>query len=183
MLPGFRSRCVMPARCALSSALGDLDRDRQRLVERQRPSALEPAIRQRLAFEVLHHQEVDAVLTRRCRAACRCADGSAPRRRALRDRSARRSCGIGGNVLGQDLDRDGAIEAGVAGFVDLAHAAGTERRDDFVRAEASAGSQCPRRQANSFAWGQSMCELLQRKEGPDVVQDCDPRPTRPLNCA
>ena len=48
---------------------------------------------------------------------------------------------IGGEALGQNLDRDGAIEARVARFVDLAHPAGAKRRDDFVRAEASAGGQ------------------------------------------
>ena len=40
-----------------------------------------------------------------------------------------------GDVFGQDLDRDGAVEPGVAGFVHFAHAAGAERGEDFVRAE------------------------------------------------
>ena len=46
---------------------------------------------------------------------------------------------IGGERLGQDLDRDNAIETRVARFVDLAHAARAERRDDLVRAETGAG--------------------------------------------
>ena len=37
---------------------------------------------------------------------------------------------------GQDLDRDVALQARVAGAIDLAHAAGAEHRFDFVRAEA-----------------------------------------------
>ena len=51
---------------------------------------------------------------------------------------------IGGQGFGQDLDRDRAIEACVARFVDLSHPARTERRDYFVRTEASTGrkSQC-----------------------------------------
>ena len=37
----------------------------------------------------------------------------------------------------QDLDRDVAVEPGVAGAIDLAHAARAERAEDLVRAEAS----------------------------------------------
>ena len=44
-----------------------------------------------------------------------------------------------GEVLRQHLDRDVALEARVARAVDLAHAAGAERRQDLVRAEAVAG--------------------------------------------
>ena len=46
---------------------------------------------------------------------------------------------IGGERLGQDLDRDVAIQLRVARAIDLAHAAGAERRQDLVRAEACAG--------------------------------------------
>jgi hypothetical protein len=42
-------------------------------------------------------------------------------------------------MRGQDFDRDRAIETGVAGFVDLAHPAGPDGREDFIRAEAHAG--------------------------------------------
>ena len=38
----------------------------------------------------------------------------------------------------QELDRDLTIEPRVAGAIDLAHAAGPDRRDDLVRAEAAA---------------------------------------------
>ena len=47
--------------------------------------------------------------------------------------------GIGGQPLGQDLDRDIAIEARVAGAVDLTHPPGADRSDDLVGAEAGAG--------------------------------------------
>jgi hypothetical protein len=40
--------------------------------------------------------------------------------------------------FGQDLERDLAAEAGVAGAVDLAHASCAQSGDDFVRAEAIA---------------------------------------------
>lgn len=40
-----------------------------------------------------------------------------------------------GDMFGEDLDGDGAVEAGVAGFVDFAYAAGTDGRNDFVGAE------------------------------------------------
>ena len=46
---------------------------------------------------------------------------------------------VGGEVRGQDLDRDRAIESYVERFVDFAHAARTERGLDFVWAEADAG--------------------------------------------
>ncbi len=42
--------------------------------------------------------------------------------------------------LGQDLDRDGAIEARIAGFVHFAHAARSDGGDDLVWTQASAGS-------------------------------------------
>lgn len=47
--------------------------------------------------------------------------------------------GVGGEGGGQDFESDIAAEAGVAGAVHLAHAAGAERRLDFVRAELGSG--------------------------------------------
>ena len=49
--------------------------------------------------------------------------------------------GVGADGLGQDLDGDLALEVGVGGAIDLAHSAGAEGGDDFIRAEARAGSQ------------------------------------------
>ncbi len=40
---------------------------------------------------------------------------------------------VGGEVFGQHLDRDRAIESRVARPIDFAHSAGPERRDDLVR--------------------------------------------------
>ena len=42
--------------------------------------------------------------------------------------------------LGQDLQSDVAIQFGVAGAINLAHAARTDGRQDLIRAESSAGS-------------------------------------------
>ena len=47
--------------------------------------------------------------------------------------------GIGGDVRGQDLDGDRAIEAGIARLVDLAHAAGANCAYDLIRPETRAG--------------------------------------------
>jgi hypothetical protein len=43
--------------------------------------------------------------------------------------------GIGCQIGRQDLDGDVAVQPRVARAIDLAHAAGTERGEDFVRAE------------------------------------------------
>ena len=46
--------------------------------------------------------------------------------------------------IGQDLDRDVAVEARVARAIDLAHATGAESADDLVGTEAGAGCECHR---------------------------------------
>jgi hypothetical protein len=43
--------------------------------------------------------------------------------------------GVAGEFSRQHLDRDRAVEPGVAGLVHFAHAAGSERFDDFVGSE------------------------------------------------
>ena len=43
---------------------------------------------------------------------------------------------VGGEVRGQQFDRDRALEPCVARSIDLAHAPGRERRDDLVWSEA-----------------------------------------------
>ena len=51
--------------------------------------------------------------------------------------------GIGGDVLGEDFDGDGAVQAHVAGLIDLPHAARAEGGLDLVGAERGAGSAAP----------------------------------------
>ena len=48
---------------------------------------------------------------------------------------------VGGERIGQDLDRDGAIQRRVPRAVDFTHAAGPERRQDLVRAKACVGGE------------------------------------------
>ena len=94
-----------------------LDRRLERLVERQRPF-LQP-MGQRFAFEVLHDEERRAVLLAdiKQRANVRVIK---PRDRASFTVEALAELRIAGEALGQDLDRDGAIEPRVARLVDLA---------------------------------------------------------------
>src|SRR6266571_2451587 len=47
---------------------------------------------------------------------------------------------VGSQSLGKNLDCDDAIQTGVARFVHFAHPAGTERRENLVRAELRPGS-------------------------------------------
>ena len=61
---------------------------------------------------------------------------------------------IGGERVGQDLDRDRAVEARVARFVHLAHATGAKQRQDFVGAESRAGGQ-----------GHSLCDCTRDGAG------------------
>ena len=119
--------------------VGDLGGDLQRLVERKR-SLHEPR-GQRLALEMRHDQVVRAIDV------ADVVDAADVRmiERGNRPRLAFETCtqiGIAGDFSWQDLDGDCAIEARVAGFVDLAHAARAERAEDFVRTESGAGGKC-----------------------------------------
>ena len=49
--------------------------------------------------------------------------------------------GIGGDVGGHHLDGDFAIEPEIASAIDFPHAAGSERRQDFVLRDAGTGGQ------------------------------------------
>ena len=118
--------------------LGDLLRDGQRLVERDR--APRDALRQVLALDELHHQRGDAptffepVDARDVRMVQR-GEGLGFAREP------RQAVGIMRERFGQDLDRDVTIQLRVARAEDLPHAAFADRRDDFVDAEARAGSE------------------------------------------
>ena len=117
---------------------GDLDAAAQRLVERQGTSS--ETILERFTLEQLHHQEVVLALATDVeeRADVRVREpGDRPR--LLLESLA--GFGRRGPMQGQDLDRDGPIEAGVARLVDLAHSARPERREDLVRPEARTGEE------------------------------------------
>ena len=59
----------------------------------------------------------------------------------------RHSIGVTRKSVRDDLQRDLAIQLGIAGAIDLPHTAHAEQRDDFIRAEASAGSERRGRQS------------------------------------
>ncbi len=113
----------------------DLTCDLSRLVERYRTAR--DAIGQRAAFEQL---EDEKAARRRLLEPVDGADVRViERRQQLRlALETRHALGIIGQRRGQQLQRDVAAQRGIAGAIDLAHAAGTEQRDDFVRAEDSA---------------------------------------------
>ena len=119
----------------LVERVGDLGRDLQRLVERQRP--LLEARGQRLAVEMRHDEVVRAVDVADVvdAADVRMVERGDGARLAL---EAGARIGIASDLGRQDLDRDRAIEARVAGSVDLAHAARADLGGHFIRAEASA---------------------------------------------
>jgi hypothetical protein len=115
---------------------GDLHGDLDRLTGGHRP-VREPRT-QRLAFEQFHHR------VRRVALAPEVVDGEDVRMRERRHRlglplEPRERGRVSSECLGQDLDRDVAIQLRVAGPIHLAHAACPERREDFVGAQAGAG--------------------------------------------
>ena len=141
-LPGFRSRCTMPCRCALSSASAISIPNRRSCSAGSGPFA--EAIRQRLALEVLHDEVLGLALApdvveradvrvRDLRDRLRLALEPLPQLRARRE------------MLRQDLDRDRALEPRVSRLVDLPHPARADGRQDLVRPELR-----PRRERHGF---------------------------------
>ena len=108
-------RDALPVR--LVQRIRDLDGHLQRLIERQR--ALLESLGERVALQVLHNQEVEPVLTPDVmeRANVRVVQAGDGLRLALEPLL---QVGVRGDVLRQYLDGDRAVQAGVAGLVDLA---------------------------------------------------------------
>ena len=117
----------------LVERVGDLAGDGQGLVERQR--ALLEAHGQRLPVEERHHEVVgtagvaDVVEA----AGMGMVKGGDSARFAF---EAAATAAIAGDLANQDLDGDVAAEPRVTRAIHLAHAAGTQRGEHFVRAEA-----------------------------------------------
>jgi hypothetical protein len=118
----------------------------------------EETIRKRLSFEILHHEETDRLWTGRLArrrgfsnvvetADMRMIERSDSARLAFESLSAAHVCG---EFLGQHLDRNDPIKAGISCLVYLAHAAGPNQPENFVRPEANAEHQ---RQADSLEVG------------------------------
>src|ERR1700722_1426984 len=103
---------------------------------RQR-TLLEPLV-QCLAFQVLHHQEVDPIVMANVvqRADVRMAQAGDGLSFAL---EAFMELRITGEMFGQDFDGDSPVEPRVASAVYLAHAARTNNRNDLVWAQPSRG--------------------------------------------
>src|SRR5437879_3668620 len=117
--------------------VADLDRDLQRIGDGNRTRAREP-IGERFPFEIFEEEEVDAILMAHVEPGA--VVGMLQRRDSTRFTvEALAQLRIGGELRWQDLDRDRPIEPRVARAVDLAHAAGSERRDDLVWPETNAG--------------------------------------------
>jgi len=118
--------------------VGERDREAQRLGGRQRP-APQPLC-ERLAGHELHDDEVDSLsrldLVNGDDVGVVEGGGGA----GLLD-EAGAAVRVGEAIGGQDLDRDLAAEAGVAGAVDLAHAPGAEGGEHLVRPEFRPGSE------------------------------------------
>ena len=95
-------------------------------------------LRQVVAFDQLHHERADAIRF------FETVDGGDVRmiQRGEQLRFALKRASRSGSLrerVGQNLERDVALQSRVAGAIHLAHAARAERRNDFVRAESSAG--------------------------------------------
>ena len=123
----------------LVERIGKRDGDRQELAHRQR--AAQQPLGERLALEQLHDQEVNAVLGADVveRADVRVLEA---RDRSGFSRQPLAPLGVLVEVLGQHLDRDLAVESGIAGAVDLAHTPGPEEPHDLVGSEPTAGLLC-----------------------------------------
>src|SRR4030095_8348459 len=135
MFAGFKSRWMMPCSCAASSASATCF-----AMSSASATGIAPrdALCEVLALNEFHHERADAVGFFET---VDVGDVQMVQRGqglglALKPRN---PLGVAGERRGQDLDRDGAIQLRVPRAVDFTHAAGSERRQDFVRAEACAG--------------------------------------------
>jgi hypothetical protein len=125
---------------------GNLPRQGQRLVERDRTAR--DARAEILALDQFHHQRAGAGRRgARRRGVLEPVDagdvGMVERgERARLALESHQPIGIVRERLRQDLERDIAPEPGVAGAIDLAHAAGANDGDDLVRPDARARGEC-----------------------------------------
>ena len=123
--------------CAIKSVC-DFCSDTKQMLQRKR--AFAQARTQRLAFQIFHDQEADSVLLADI---IELADVGVIERRNSAGFALEPLFGVVlvGEMLRKNLDRDRSFKPGVAGAVDFAHAAGTDRRADLVGAEFGSGIQ------------------------------------------
>ena len=129
----------------LLEGLGDLLRDGERLVDGNRP-ALQP-LREVLALDQLHDEEVSGrpsvasrSRSRRSWAMLGVIERGEELGLAL---EAGEALGVGGEGLGEELERDVAAELRVGGALDLAHPAGADGGGDAVMRERLADQVVP----------------------------------------
>ena len=113
----------------LVQRIGNLDCELQHLLDRQRASL--QSLRERLAFDIFHHQKIDVVLVAGIekRADVRMIQAGDGFRFALEPLAQFRAIS---EMRGQNFDRDGSIEARIAGFIHFAHSARADRGENFV---------------------------------------------------
>ena len=113
----------------LVQRIGNLDRELQHLLDWQRTPL--QSLRERLALDIFHHQKINVVLESRVvkRADVRMIQAGDGFCFALKSLAQFRAVG---EMRGQNFNRDGAIEARVAGFVHFAHSARADRGENFV---------------------------------------------------
>ena len=123
--------------------VGHLDRDPQRFVERQARSLGARACASALqCFPSRSSMTRNAVPASSPTSKSVQMFGWVSREMVRASRSKRsRNCGSAASAVGEDLDRDGAIETRVSAFVHLAHAARADLRGNFVDAEARTGGE------------------------------------------
>src|SRR5271170_5203834 len=119
-------------------SVGDLRGVAQQLSSWER--ALRNARGQRLAFQIFHHQVLDAVLIADVveHADVRMAEAGNGARLTL---EALANFGRVGYALREDFDGDGAVQARIARAIHFAHAASAEERFNLVGAEFGAGGE------------------------------------------
>jgi hypothetical protein len=150
----------MPRRCACSSASAISIAYRRGLIERQRSSG--EARRERLALQVLHHEEAAAVVLpdivqRPDMRVIELRDGA---RLAL---EALIALAVGDELSGQNFYGDRSVQSRVARSVHFTHAARADERADLVHAQ-------------PLACVQAGCKQTLLRVGFDVEQRLDLRP-------
>ena len=144
---GLEIAMDQPVAVGRGQGVGDLDRQSERLIERQRSAA--QARGQRLAVHVFEDQEVER-LVGDCPGGLTLTDAFAAdvvQRADVRMAERRHGLGLALEALAkpglagvgvrQDLDGDGSIEARVGRAIHLAHAADAKHTLDAIRAQAS----------------------------------------------
>ena len=81
--------------------------------------------------------------------------------------------GIGGELLGQDFQRDISVQLGIGGAVDLAHAAFTDFLQDFVMADACPEHVSPSQTLPKWCLDDKRSGICRQIEG--VAQTCLPK--------